>query len=490
MTPMKKLFKNPVASIGLVLILAVIAGGILWNSLDLGTTWRIRSAVGDLMQVRNLTPAREILQQAPRGPTIDALQNALEDGSASPGGKVNVLLMLASFKESRAVRRAMDSDVLSTKRGAAYVLQGRDDCREEACGIALEWLNEKGAKDRGLAILILRTSKRLDAIPAIKAIVENEGRNDESVKAVVRAIEALNYLEAPEITDMILDLAQDASVHPGVRGEAFRVLTFLKDTPRNKLRGLLIAIIKDPASSNAMRNKAVSLLGLPENSSPEGWELLREIVLDTEQNHVYQRSALGALAKSYPLDKLEELLLDRKLYAHPYFGIRSDVATGLGNLRSETRLTLDILTEMLVDDDPQDLTDEVPRQAWLSWWYLSGLHYGASKPELFRRVPTKLKDEGQLRYYVFAFSSANSPAVSRAQINALDGFTMTVEDSKLRTSNPDEYQRLKTVKFAECKKIRDTYRAKIDWTIERWKQSEKKAEEKAEPKKKTEEKDD
>ena len=62
------------------------------------------------------------------------------------------------------------------------------------------------------------------------------------------------------------------------------------------------------------------------------------------------------------------------------------------------------------------------------------------------------------------------PTISVAQVRALDGFTMDIEDIKLRSEDPEEYQRLKAAKFAECKKIHDVYRGKIDSTILQWKE--------------------
>jgi len=468
---MKNMLKHPVASVGLVLGVAAVVAAILWNTLDLGTVLSIHNNVDDLANGRNLPVARSELKKTPRGPTIEALKEALDEEDGTPVGKYQVLLLLNEFKESRAVARAIESSVLSTQRGAAYFSQNPKGDSARACEIAIKWLDDKGAADRRLAILILRANNRREVIPQLKQIIENEGTNAQSAAEVIRAIDALNHMQAEGIGPLILKLASNKSIDARVRAEAFRVLTNREDTPRDELRALLTDIAKDKKAPSSMRSNAVLTLGMPANANEEVWELLKSILLDPDEpNEIFQRSALDALRRSYPLDKLAGLILDRRVYGHRFFGVRTDVATAIGNLRIESRLALDVLTEMLVDDDPRDYTDNVPRQAWLSWWLLSGLTYGASHPERFRRVPLKIQNEDDLRFYLFAIQHANVPTISVAQVRALEGFTMGMEDIKLRNTAPKEYQRLKAAKFAECKKIHDVYRAKIDSTIDKWKE--------------------
>ncbi len=468
---MKNMLKHPVASVGLVLGITAVVVAILWNTLDLGTVLSIHNNVDDLANGRNLPVARSELKKTPRGPTIEALKEALDDNDGTPGGKYQVLLLLDEFKETRAVARAIESSVLSTQRGAAYYSQSPKGDSTRACEIAVKWLDDSGAADRRLAILILRANKRREAIPQLKQIIENEGTNAQSAAEVIRAIDALNYMEAEGIGPMILKLAGNKSIDARVRAEALRVLTHRDDTPRDELRALLTDIVKDKKAPSSMRSNALAMLGSPANATPEIWELLKSILLDPDEpDEIFQRIALDALRRSYPLDKLAELILDRRVYDHRYFGVRTDVACAIGNLRIKSRLALDVLTQMLVDDDARDYTDNVPRQAWISWWLLSGLTYGASHPERFRKVPAKITTEEYLRDYLFAIQHANQPTISVAQVRALDGFTMDVEDIKLRNTAPKEYQRLKAAKYAECQKIHDVYRSKIDWTIDKWKE--------------------
>ncbi|MHC4953281.1 MAG: HEAT repeat domain-containing protein [Planctomycetota bacterium] len=472
---MKKMLKNPAVSVGGLVTIAVIAGVVAWNALDLGTAWTIQSRVDDLVHARNIEAARQQLVQTPRGPTIEALKASLTTETGTPWGKVQVLQLLSQFNEVRAIRRAIGSDVLSTKRGAAYLRQTDKRSKDDVKKVALDWLKDGDSTDRRLAVIILRTTDARETIPDLMQVLDSEGRKAKSAAVVIRVLDALGHFQAEGIADPIMALAKDESVESAVRAEAFRVLTFLDAAPRDELRTLLMTVARDKNSPSDMRHHAVALLGKPQNATEEAWEILKNILFDPdEKDEIFQRTALRSLTASYPLDKLGEVILDRRVYTHRYFGIRTDVASGLGNLRVKSRLALQVLTELLVDDDPRDLSDNVPRQAWISYWMLSGISYGASRPELFRTVPKRMNSDEMMREYVYSIQYGN-PAISEAQCRALDGFTISQEDSGLRKTQPKEYERMKTAKFDEAKKISATLRDKIEVVVKRWEDEEKKS---------------
>ena len=58
---------------------------------------------------------------------------------------------------------------------------------------------------------------------------------------------------------------------------------------------------------------------------------------------------------------------------HRYFGIRTDVAVGLGAMNVRERVALDILLQYLVDEDATDTMVNVRTEGWLSLWTLTGV---------------------------------------------------------------------------------------------------------------------
>jgi len=468
---MKKNKLHPAVRIVGVALVVSVAGVLLWNQLDLGTKWRISSSVDDLANGVAIETSRKELRETPRGPTIEALKNVLASDDGTPWGKVQVLGLLAQFKESRAVMRAIDSDQLTTQRAAAYLRQTDTQSAEKVATIAMAWFKDSGSVDRRLAVLILQTIKYRDALPELIRVLDTEGDKRESAATIVNVLNALGQFKPEGIAPQILKLAADASLEPAVRSAALKTLTFLDDTPREELLKILLSIAQDGGANTNLRTSAVSLLSRPQNAGPEAWEILRTIILDPDNSQlaqqVLQRTALRALVASYPIDKIGELLLDRRIYTHPYFGIRTDVASGIGNLRLRSRLALQILTELLAEKDRSDFMTNVSRQAWISFWMLTGIHSGSSRPELFRNAPKQMKDESVLRRHVFSIAWI-TPGIDRQMIEALDPFTLSRADNKLRQSDRDAYDRLDAEKFEKRKAISQILRDQIDNVVQEW----------------------
>jgi len=435
-----------VGALGAVVLVVLI------SQADLMTRWKIHSAVDDVVQGRNLQKALVTLNETPRGPTIEALKETLEEEDGTPWGKVNVLQQLWRFKEERVVMRAISSDVLTTRRAAAYLRQGYEEDKARAADIALEWLKDEDASDRHLAALILRTADRRDAVPDLIAVLRNESANPGAARTIVHVLGALAKFKPDGIAPDVMKLARDKDAADRVRTEAFRVLTQLDDAPREELKSLLLEVAQDGGTETFIRHAAVSLLGAEENASEEGWEVLKQILFDEDiDDGIFQRSALRALGKSYPLEKMHEILLDRRVYTHDYYPIRTDVASGLGNLREYVKadeksrsLALTVLALLMEDRDPKDIADDVPRQAWLAHWQLCESilipdEYKDAR-RLFTKVPKPYEKEEHVREYMFAFLHGNL-RISKEQTDALSFCAVTEDDVRNRRSNPEAYER-------------------------------------------------
>ena len=110
----------------LVAAIVVFAGIFAWNKFAIGDRFKISAAVDDMLHNRQPDRARARLQDMPdRARVVTALKAALDQDTDSVWGKGWVLDMLSGLKESRAVRRAIDSEVESTRRAAAYLFHNR-----------------------------------------------------------------------------------------------------------------------------------------------------------------------------------------------------------------------------------------------------------------------------------------------------------------------------------------------------------------------------
>jgi hypothetical protein len=135
---------------------------------------------------------------------------------------------------------------------------------------------------------------------------------------------------------------------------------------------------------------------------------------------------------------VRRLLLDRRVYSHPYFAIRVDVAAGLAALEVKERIALDLLTDFLADEDSTDTQFLVRQEGWLSLWTLSRRvilpdKYGDSK-KLFSNPPGAFKDEARIRESLF------KPSFTRAGVTKL-----MVDALKPVASNLDDMKRIRQV---------------------------------------------
>jgi hypothetical protein len=153
---------------------------------------------------------------------------------------------------------------------------------------------------------------------------------------------------------------------------------------------------------------------------PETWEALKQVVVDPrETDRSLQRAALYALGASCPLDDLAEFLTQRAVHTHPYPFVRGDVAAALAILNHRKPITLDILESYLVNESAEDTLNEVRREAWLSFYQLTGLAHGVRQTSLFPRRPSKpLADEAEIRYQLWN-KVHTRPSISKEQVDAV-----------------------------------------------------------------------
>ncbi|MEM8884078.1 MAG: hypothetical protein AAGD14_08420 [Planctomycetota bacterium] len=465
------ILKNKTFQVAAVVLVGVIVFFVFADSLQLGDRWTVHAAVGDLSKGRNIEKSMIALAETPRGMTIEALLNALEDDDGTPWGKLQIIGMLERFKEQRAVRRALESSSKTTQRAAAYRKQGDAARRDEIAKIAMDWLAEEDAADRYLAVLLLRTLKWEAAVPDFVRIVQQDAKDPKAARTVIHALGGIAQFKPDGAIETVMALARDRAIDDRIRSEAFKAITLLDGAPRDELRELLVEAVQDESAPTSVRHTSVQLLGAKENGSEESWAILKKLLFDPkEDDAVLQRTALRALSNSYPLDRLGELLLDRRLVTHSYFGIRSDVAAGLGHLRVRNRLSLETLAQLVGDRDDDDSQDMVVRNAYLAYWMLTGYAPGlstAAQQQFPRNPPPRVKDEDFLRRNVFGFGP-RAPSVTEARFEATGPFTVMREDLMDRAENPGQFDSKKQAKEIEAQKVQQLLQRHVDEAVAQW----------------------
>lgn len=427
---MKKWLDNKIVTRILAVGVVIALGAIVWKVLE--PRIALSQAIDDLREGRQPSRAKESLRlREDRGEVVAALKEALDEEGGTVQGKIAILETLESFQETRPVRRAIESPSLSTRRAAAFRSHADPALKDRIRPIVLDWLGDEEADGRDRAALLCGVLRIEEAVPALLRILEERGPDP----LVGNALNALTNLEAEGLGPKALAVAQDPALDARVRGAAFDVLGRREDVPQADVQALMIATLRDRRpENNILRNKATGVLQRSQFANEEAWTALREALFDDQERDgpgttaernfrwVIQRGCLRALGRTYPLDRYEELLLDRRIYRHPYFAIRVDVATSMGVLRMKKRIALGILAEYLVDEDPSDTTGLVRQEAWLTFWTLTGFRDGVAKPELFREPPRELPDEATKRDYLFSTHHGRA-GVSVEQVGAAREYT-------------------------------------------------------------------
>ena len=288
--------------------------------------------------------------------------------------------------------------------------------------------------------------------------------------AVARTCTAIDTLvkDAPDgLAPQLIQLAADKREQVRVRERAMRGLERLEGIPVEPLHPLLVTLLKDAKAPRGMRLSAAFILAKPEHSSEAMRATLQEVLLRPDEDHILQRSCLSALGRTADLDALRKLLVRKELAAHPYFGIRSDVCCGLASLKVRNRRALEILCTLMTDEDAKDVQLNVPMEAWLAFWLLTGRAHGVANAELFAEVPNPRLAEKDLRHYLFSFSYSR-PWVKKTMVDEVQRYLYA--NSKLMEAARQQGKRIRPSRDDPAMKAAaDASREEIDDILAEWK---------------------
>lgn len=452
-----------------VIVTVLILGLVVYWSLDyfrVGMRVDVSRAVSDIAHAHEVAKARETLrEQNDRQYVLDKIRTALDDPDGSIDGKIALLQTLRVFKDPRTVRLAVESDVPSTQRAAIWLRYGDQDIRDRAKQVVLDWLRDENAGARSKAVMLARNLKLEDAVPVLLELLDKKYTTQEDLETVRQALGALAVFKPKGLAAKLMKLARDPSQHEAIRGEALNAVAGLEDAPRDEITQMAIDIVKNPHAADTkpatrfIRGKALGVLRRPSYGSPEVWDALESVLLDTnDDDFITQRGCLNALGNSAPLDRVRKLLFDRRVYHHRYYALRIDVATALSALNVRERQTLQILNEYLVDQDADDKQHQVRQEGYLSLFVLTGAAYGVDQKELFQRRIRPIADPERAREYMWR-SSFLRPGVARPQVEAVQ---QIVGD------------------LATMKRIKQTYEQHQETILKAWEDAKKAAEKKDE----------
>ncbi|HEX5136134.1 MAG TPA: collagen-like protein [Planctomycetota bacterium] len=411
-----------------VYILAVVAGLVVAIAvaqiLQPAQWYTVHTAIQDLAAGKNVAKSRTALETLnDRAYVLEKLQEAIEDDAYGITGKYNLLGTLTMFNQPRAIRRALESTSLSTQRAACKLLWGEAEFKDRCGEIALAWLKDPAAEDRGTAAAVCGHLGLADAQAVLLDIVSKDPGTVGEQALFQRALAGIKEPKPPELVDRLFKLASDPAMDKDTRGIALESLQRTKGGARDRVLQLSIDILKDQDGDPILRMKAA--LGLRDFPEDRAWDALEAVLVsDKEDDRTLQRNCLFALGQMEPadeavgrrfIDRLRKLLVDRRVYNNPYFAIKVDVATALCALNAREPITLDIMDEYLVDEDPQDKQHLARQEAWLTLWTLTGLlPPDLPQPELFQRPPPPFSDPLAARDFLFRRAS-HRPGISVEQ---------------------------------------------------------------------------
>ncbi len=410
---MKQILKSKTGTVILTCALGLAVAVFLWRVAGLGRWWEVRGAIRDIAggSQKEMAEARTTLEVLDnREYVLEKLEQAIGSDSFGVRAKANVLTTLKMLNHPRALRRALDSGSVTAQRAACSLLYGDPQAKTRCGEIALAWLKDEGAEDRSMAAFYCGQLDLKEAQAALLAIALRDPRTEQERDLLMRALNAIDEPKPKELVERLLRIAGDAAQHDDLRAIAIESLQRMKDGPREEILTLSIAVLNDESASPILRAKAA--LGLRDFPEDRAWQALEAVLLsEREKNSILQRNCLltlgsiepkdAALAKKY-LDRLKQLLLDRRVYHHRYFAIRVDVATALAALNVREPITLDIMCDYLVDEDKDDRQHIVREEGWLTLWVLTGTKFDdVPEPELWQTPPQPFPDPQAAREFFF-----------------------------------------------------------------------------------------
>ncbi len=409
---MKQILQSKTFTVILASVCGLLVAVALWRFLGVGRWWEVRSAIRDIANRSQTARARTALETLnDRAYVLAALEAAVEDDSWNIDGRIEILTTLSMLSQPRAVRRALDSRSVAAQRAACWLLWGDPDAKTRCGEIALAWLKDQGSEERWRAAHICRGLDLAEAQPVLLEIVGRDPTTDGERNLFLRALQSIKDPKPKELVERLLKMAGDPEIHADLRAIALDTLQKVKDGPRDQILALSIGLLEDATADRMLRMKAaVGLRDFPEDRS---WQALETVLLsETGEDPILQRNCLyslgmmtpedPAVAKRY-LDRLRQLLHDRRVYHHKYFAIRVDVATALAALNAREPMTLDIMCDYLVDEDKDDRQHLVAQEAWLTLWTLTGTKFeDTPQPELWERPPPAFPDARDAREFLFS----------------------------------------------------------------------------------------
>jgi hypothetical protein len=371
----------------------------------------IDRAIADIAAGRRVAEARTTLETCGnRALVLSRLSAAVEDDSYGVTGKANLLTTLSMLEQPRALREALDSKSVTTQRAACHLLWGDAGLKTRCGEIALAWLEDEQADDRAMAVAICGRLDGEGARPLLLGIVAKDPKTESERKLFQQALAAIKDPKPKELVERLFVLAADAKMDPDIRGIALESLQRMKEGPRDRVLQLSVGILADAGADRILRCKAA--LGLRRFPEDRACQALEAVLLsEKEEDRILQRNCLYSLGQMEPegpavarryLDRLRQLLTDRRVYRNPYFAMKVDVATALAALNARDPATLDIMCEYLVNEDEQDREHLVRQEAWLTLWTLTGTKLeDLPEPELFEVPPEPFPDPVDARGHLF-----------------------------------------------------------------------------------------
>jgi len=432
---MKQILKGKRGAYILSAVAGIVVAVLVVQVLDPFQWLTVRSAIQDLAMGRNVAKARTTLETLNnRAYVLEKLEEAVEGDKWGIKSKYLLLETLGMFNQPRVIRRALDSKSLTTERAACSLLSGDPELKARCGEIALAWLKDEAAEDRGTAANICGRLGIPEAQAVLIDIVSREPKDD---SLFARALAGIKEPKPPELVERLFALASDPAVGPDIRGIALESLQRTKGGARDHILQLSIDILKDQDVDRTLRMRAaLGLRAFPEDRAFDALEAV--LVSDPEKAatkeealayRVLQRDCLLTLGEMEPadeavarryFDRLRKLLVDRRVYNNPYFAIKVDVATALCALNAREPITLDIMDDYLVDEDKDDKQHLVRQEAWLTLWTMTGLvPPDLPQPELFQRPPMPFPDPLAAREFLFR-RAFHRPGISQQQMAVVE----------------------------------------------------------------------
>ena len=303
----------------------------------------------------------------------------------------------------------------------------------------LRWRNGIGAALFCLVSLAASQSPEESAVPEIlRKAAATPPTNKQTIRKVVEAIIGHPVEPPPEWNPVIWKILRNPKQDSWLRARAMWWLAGVQSTSAEKVRTAAIEYLKDENTPLDLRVSAAHS-GSSRVVDERFRKVLIQVLVRPNEQEVVQRSCLRALIWNAPVDELVDLVLRRELTEHPHFKIRVYVSTVLAAFDVRKRRALEVLCDLIQDVDPRDKEAMVSQEAWLTFWILSGRHFGVEADKLLYR-PEPLS-EG-VRRSCAELTSGFRPGVSGATVRAVQTILWTQNEKGERVQDVEGLRRI------------------------------------------------